>query len=36
MLEKDMLDIWYLSVNKTLHVFSYTGSIQLKDNQTNG
>lgn len=36
MLEKDMHDIWYFTVNKTLHVFSYTRSIQLKDNQTNG
>ena len=36
MLEKDMLDIWYISVNKTLQVYSYTRSIQFKDIQTNG
>lgn len=36
MLENDMHDIWYLAVNETLQVFSYTRSIQLKDIQTNG
>ena len=34
--KKDMHDLWYFSVNETLHVFSDTRSIQLKDIQTNG
>ncbi len=34
--KKDMHDIWYFSVNKTLHVLPLTRYIQLKDIQTNG